>query len=135
MFLDKWTLLGAYQNELINHHPVYHPFCESDCIGSPKVCLTALSGCLRNKCFRVDSNFFHSFFWLQFEPVITPHNISLVHHILVYACGDASVLPSGIDDCYGANPDFALCSQVLVGWAVGGEVSLQGTFPSPFFLL
>ncbi|KAM6144563.1 putative DBH-like monooxygenase protein 2 [Phoenicopterus ruber ruber] len=57
----------------------------------------------------------------KFEPVITPHNITLVHHILVYACGNASVLPSGIDDCYGADPDFALCSQVLVGWAVGGE--------------
>ncbi|CAM9956596.1 unnamed protein product [Bubo scandiacus] len=57
----------------------------------------------------------------KFEPVITPHNITLVHHILVYACGNASVLPNGIDDCYGANPDFALCSQVLVGWAVGGE--------------
>uniref|UniRef100_A0A8C3JZ03 DOMON domain-containing protein n=1 Tax=Calidris pygmaea TaxID=425635 RepID=A0A8C3JZ03_9CHAR len=57
----------------------------------------------------------------KFEPVITPHNISLVHHILVYACGNASVLPTGVDDCYGANPDFALCSQVLVGWAVGGE--------------
>ncbi|XP_049677799.1 putative DBH-like monooxygenase protein 2 [Accipiter gentilis] len=57
----------------------------------------------------------------KFEPVITPHNITLVHHILVYACGNASVLPSGVDDCYGANPDFALCSQVLVGWAVGGE--------------
>ncbi|XP_012948539.2 putative DBH-like monooxygenase protein 2 isoform X1 [Anas acuta] len=57
----------------------------------------------------------------KFEPVITPHNITLVHHILVYACGNASVLPSGIDDCYGANPDFALCSQVVVGWAVGGE--------------
>ncbi|XP_074009979.1 putative DBH-like monooxygenase protein 2 [Numenius arquata] len=57
----------------------------------------------------------------KFEPVITPHNISLVHHILVYACGNASVLPTGIDNCYGANPDFSLCSQVLVGWAVGGE--------------
>lgn len=78
--------------------------------------------------------FFDSFSWLQFEPVITPHNITLVHHILVYACGNASVLPSGVDDCYGANPDFALCSQVLVGWAVGGEVSLQGPFPSPLLV-
>uniref|UniRef100_A0A8C6ZMR5 Putative DBH-like monooxygenase protein 2 n=1 Tax=Nothoprocta perdicaria TaxID=30464 RepID=A0A8C6ZMR5_NOTPE len=57
----------------------------------------------------------------KFEPVLTPHNTTLVHHILVYACGSDSVLPSGIDDCYGADPDFALCSQVLVGWAVGGE--------------
>ncbi|KAM9245548.1 LOW QUALITY PROTEIN: DBH-like monooxygenase protein 2 [Leptosomus discolor] len=55
----------------------------------------------------------------KFEPVITPHNITLVHHVLVHACGNASTLPCGIDGCYGANPDFALCSQVLVGWAVG----------------
>ncbi|KAK2546537.1 putative DBH-like monooxygenase protein 2, partial [Columba livia] len=64
---------------------------------------------------------FTFFFWLQFEPVITPHNITLVHPIFVYACGNTSVLPSGAGDCYGANPDFSLCSQVLVGWAVGGE--------------
>ncbi|PKK30200.1 putative DBH-like monooxygenase protein 2 [Columba livia] len=56
-----------------------------------------------------------------FEPVITPHNITLVHPILVYSCGNTSVLPSGAGDCYGASPDFSLCSQVLVGWAVGGE--------------
>ncbi|XP_009574381.1 PREDICTED: putative DBH-like monooxygenase protein 2 [Fulmarus glacialis] len=57
----------------------------------------------------------------KFDPVITPHNITLVHHILIYGCGNASVLPSGIDDCYGANPDFSLCSQVLMGWAIGGQ--------------
>uniref|UniRef100_A0A8D0GG03 DOMON domain-containing protein n=1 Tax=Sphenodon punctatus TaxID=8508 RepID=A0A8D0GG03_SPHPU len=56
----------------------------------------------------------------KFGPIITPRNISLVHHILVYACGNHSVLPSGVSDCYGADPDFALCSQVLVGWAIGG---------------
>lgn len=78
---------------------------------------------------------FTFFFWLQFEPVITPHNITLVHPILVYACGNTSVLPSGAGDCYGANPDFSLCSQVLVGWAVGGEVSLQVPFPAPFLVM
>ncbi|KAK2539678.1 hypothetical protein Q9233_001718, partial [Columba guinea] len=57
----------------------------------------------------------------KFEPVITPHNITLVHPIPVYACGNTSVLPSGTGDCYGANPDFSLCFQVHVGWAVGGE--------------
>nr|XP_060615712.1 putative DBH-like monooxygenase protein 2 [Anolis sagrei ordinatus] len=56
----------------------------------------------------------------KFEPRITPWNETLVHHILVYACGNASVLPTGVGDCYGADPDFALCSQVVVGWAVGG---------------
>ncbi|XP_062984506.1 putative DBH-like monooxygenase protein 2 [Elgaria multicarinata webbii] len=56
----------------------------------------------------------------KFEPVITPRNETMVHHILVYACGNASVLPHGVSDCYGGDPDFALCSQILVGWAVGG---------------
>lgn len=51
------------------------------------------------------------------------HNETIVHHILVYACGNASVLPKGISDCYGADPAFSLCSQVIVGWAVGGTVS------------
>ncbi|XP_048358837.1 putative DBH-like monooxygenase protein 2 [Sphaerodactylus townsendi] len=56
----------------------------------------------------------------KFEAVITPRNETIVHHILVYACGNASVLPTGVSDCYGGDPAFALCSQVLVGWAVGG---------------
>lgn len=47
----------------------------------------------------------------------------MVHHILVYACGNASALPTGVSDCYGADPAFSLCSQVVVGWAVGGTVS------------
>ncbi|MBZ3887721.1 DBH-like monooxygenase protein 2 [Sciurus carolinensis] len=56
----------------------------------------------------------------KFEPKLLEHNETLVHHILVYACGNASVLPTGISDCYGADPDFSLCTQVIVGWAVGG---------------
>ncbi|XP_060092503.1 putative DBH-like monooxygenase protein 2 [Heteronotia binoei] len=56
----------------------------------------------------------------KFEAIITPRNETMVHHILVYACSNASVLPHGVSDCYGADPDFALCSQILVGWAVGG---------------
>ncbi|XP_022365789.1 putative DBH-like monooxygenase protein 2 [Enhydra lutris kenyoni] len=56
----------------------------------------------------------------KFEPKLLVHNETMVHHILVYACGNASVLPTGISDCYGADPAFSLCSQVIVGWAVGG---------------
>ncbi|CAI5796779.1 DBH-like monooxygenase 2 [Podarcis lilfordi] len=56
----------------------------------------------------------------KFEAMITPRNETMVHHILVYACGNGSVLPTGVSDCYGADPDFALCSQIVVGWAVGG---------------
>ncbi|XP_049750555.1 putative DBH-like monooxygenase protein 2 [Elephas maximus indicus] len=56
----------------------------------------------------------------KFEPKLAHHNETMVHHILVYACGNASALPTGISDCYGADPAFSLCSQVVVGWAVGG---------------
>ncbi|KAM6474050.1 putative DBH-like monooxygenase protein 2 [Liasis olivaceus] len=56
----------------------------------------------------------------KFEPIITPQNETLVHHILIYACGNGSVLPSGVSDCYGADPDFSLCSEIIAGWAVGG---------------
>ncbi|XP_036994508.2 putative DBH-like monooxygenase protein 2 [Artibeus jamaicensis] len=56
----------------------------------------------------------------KFEPKLMEHNQTMVHHILLYACGNASALPTGISDCYGADPAFSLCSQVVVGWAVGG---------------
>ncbi|XP_020033575.1 putative DBH-like monooxygenase protein 2 [Castor canadensis] len=56
----------------------------------------------------------------KFEPKLVDHNETMVHHILVYACGNASVLPTGISECYGFDPAFSLCSQVIVGWAVGG---------------
>nr|XP_004661136.2 putative DBH-like monooxygenase protein 2 [Jaculus jaculus] len=56
----------------------------------------------------------------KFEPKLLEHNETMVHHILVYACGNASVLPTGIGECYGFDPAFSLCSQVIVGWAVGG---------------
>ncbi|XP_010606010.1 putative DBH-like monooxygenase protein 2 [Fukomys damarensis] len=56
----------------------------------------------------------------KFEPKLIDHNESMVHHILVYACGNASTLPTGINECYGFDPAFSLCSQIIVGWAVGG---------------
>ncbi|XP_077202561.1 putative DBH-like monooxygenase protein 2 [Paroedura picta] len=56
----------------------------------------------------------------KFDVLITPRNITLVHHILVYACGNSSVLPTGVSDCYGGDPAFSLCSQIVAGWAVGG---------------
>eukprot|EP00069_Balaena_mysticetus_P011320 bmy_21251T0 len=56
----------------------------------------------------------------KFEPKLVQHKETMVHHIVVCACGKASALPKGISDCYGADPAFSLCSQVIVGWAVGG---------------
>ncbi|XP_012877099.1 PREDICTED: putative DBH-like monooxygenase protein 2 [Dipodomys ordii] len=56
----------------------------------------------------------------KFEPKLLAHNETMVHHILVYACGNASTLPTGIDECYGFDAAFSLCSQVIMGWAVGG---------------
>lgn len=62
-------------------------------------------------------------FSVQFEPMLVERNETMVHHILVYACGNASVLPTGIGECYGSDPAFSLCSHVIAGWAVGGLVS------------
>lgn len=62
-------------------------------------------------------------FSVQFEPLLVERNETMVHHILVYACGNASVLPMGIGECYGSDPAFSLCSHVIAGWAVGGLVS------------
>ncbi|XP_005365928.1 DBH-like monooxygenase protein 2 [Microtus ochrogaster] len=56
----------------------------------------------------------------KFEPLLVERNETMVHHILVYACGNASVLPTGIGECYGSDPAFSLCSHVIAGWAVGG---------------
>ncbi|CAO2603308.1 DBH-like monooxygenase protein 2 [Lemmus lemmus] len=56
----------------------------------------------------------------KYEPLLVERNETMVHHILVYACGNASVLPTGISECYGADPAFSLCSHVIAGWAVGG---------------
>ncbi|XP_028637873.1 DBH-like monooxygenase protein 2 [Grammomys surdaster] len=56
----------------------------------------------------------------KFEPILVERNETMVHHILVYACGNSSVLPTGIGECYGSDPSFSLCSHVVAGWAVGG---------------
>ncbi|XP_021501944.1 DBH-like monooxygenase protein 2 [Meriones unguiculatus] len=56
----------------------------------------------------------------KFEPLLVERNETMVHHILVYACSNASVLPTGIGECYGSDPAFSLCSHVIAGWAVGG---------------
>lgn len=65
----------------------------------------------------------HPPFSVQFEPLLVERNETMVHHILVYACGNASVLPMGIGECYGSDSAFSLCSHVIAGWAVGGLVS------------
>ncbi|EDL13566.1 DBH-like monooxygenase protein 2 precursor [Mus musculus] len=56
----------------------------------------------------------------KFEPILVERNETMVHHVLVYACGNSSVLPTGIGECYGSDPAFSLCSHVIAGWAVGG---------------
>ncbi|KAM7120515.1 putative DBH-like monooxygenase protein 2 isoform 2-T2 [Molossus nigricans] len=66
----------------------------------------------------------------KFEPKLEYHNETMVHHILVYACGNASALPTGISDCYGADPAFHLCSQSYqfpddVGISIGTPLDPQ----------
>ncbi|XP_067662273.1 DBH-like monooxygenase protein 1 homolog isoform X2 [Haliotis asinina] len=60
----------------------------------------------------------------MFEPIITPGNENIVHHMTVYTC------PTELDDkynnhdyhCYHINDDTLLsCRAVFLAWAVGGE--------------
>ncbi|XP_078511752.1 putative DBH-like monooxygenase protein 2 [Lissotriton helveticus] len=62
----------------------------------------------------------------KFDSIIQDGNEDLVHHILVYACSNSTnvtIAPGICND----NPDFYSCSEVIVGWAVGGKAF---TFPN-----
>ncbi|XP_069098968.1 putative DBH-like monooxygenase protein 2 isoform X2 [Pleurodeles waltl] len=62
----------------------------------------------------------------KFDSIIQDGNEDVVHHILVYACPNSTnvtIAPATCND----NPDFYACSEVIVGWAVGGKAF---TFPS-----
>ncbi|XP_029437160.1 putative DBH-like monooxygenase protein 2 [Rhinatrema bivittatum] len=56
-----------------------------------------------------------------YDPRIDPNSAGLVHHILVYACANNTNVTSEVGDCYGSDPTFSQCSQVIFGWAVGGS--------------
>jgi len=61
---------------------------------------------------------------IKYEPVITPGNERLVHHIIIASC-QGKVDPSfdGKEfDCYTEKPpELLMCFSVVVAWAIGGE--------------
>ncbi|XP_071096981.1 uncharacterized protein [Haliotis cracherodii] len=83
---------------------------------------------------------------IMYEPVITPGNADIVHHMVLYTC------PSKLDDkydlmdyrCYTErDPLLRACTAVFLAWAVGGEPFYLpddaglplGTKEDPSFLL
>ncbi|MEE6487057.1 hypothetical protein FKM82_014778 [Ascaphus truei] len=58
---------------------------------------------------------------LMYEPLIDPKSTEIVHHILIYACPNSTIIPSEIGDCYSGDNRFSQCMDVMFGWAVGGE--------------
>lgn len=63
------------------------------------------------------------FYLIQYEPIVDPDTVGIVHHILIYICGNNTIPTSDIGDCYGNDARFSQCMSATLGWAVGGEVS------------
>ncbi|XP_072280436.1 putative DBH-like monooxygenase protein 2 isoform X1 [Pyxicephalus adspersus] len=59
---------------------------------------------------------------IRYEPINDPNGIGIVHHILIYGCGNNLKFSSEIGDCYGNDPRYAKCMNSMFGWAIGGEV-------------
>lgn len=68
-----------------------------------------------------------SFFFFQYEPIITPGNELNVHHILIYHCSqDINPAQDGKTfECYTYERPQALqsCYLVFIAWAIGGGVN------------
>ncbi|KAM5132146.1 putative DBH-like monooxygenase protein 2 [Mantella aurantiaca] len=58
---------------------------------------------------------------VRYEQIIDPDSVGIVHHILIYFCGNNLNFSSEVGDCYGNDPRYAKCMNAVLGWAVGGE--------------
>ncbi|KAM5132145.1 putative DBH-like monooxygenase protein 2 [Mantella aurantiaca] len=58
---------------------------------------------------------------IRYEQIIDPDSVGIVHHILIYFCGNNLNFSSEVGDCYGNDPRYAKCMNSVLGWAVGGE--------------
>ena len=68
---------------------------------------------------------------LQFSPKIAEESKPHVHHMLVYQCATISLLTDELQDwsgeCHSAPSTVESCrgTNILAGWAIGGEVNLN----------
>ena len=64
---------------------------------------------------------------LQFSPTITDNSFNFVHHMLIFLCtlDEADVDTQGVcfTDAVGDSVNQCTASQLIAGWAVGGEVN------------
>ncbi|XP_069837867.1 DBH-like monooxygenase protein 2 [Dendropsophus ebraccatus] len=58
---------------------------------------------------------------IRYEPIEDPDTIGIVHHILIYVCGNNTTIMSTVGDCYGSDARYSQCMSATFGWAVGGE--------------
>ena len=71
-------------------------------------------------------------FSLQYEPVITPGNELNVHHVLIYSCKDINSTYDGVQgNCYERDRPLPDCYDVVIAWAIGGEVRHSDIFKNP----
>ncbi|XP_040217656.1 putative DBH-like monooxygenase protein 2 [Rana temporaria] len=59
---------------------------------------------------------------VRYELIVDPDSVGIVHHILIYGCGNNLEFSSEIGACYGSDTRYSKCMNSLFGWAVGGEV-------------
>ncbi|XP_068114999.1 putative DBH-like monooxygenase protein 2 [Hyperolius riggenbachi] len=58
---------------------------------------------------------------IRYEPINDPDSDEIVHHILIYGCGNSIDFSPEVGDCYGSDPRYAKCMNSMFGWAIGGE--------------
>jgi hypothetical protein len=66
----------------------------------------------------------------QFEPIITPGNERLIHHLVIQRCkGDFPNLNHAQGECFLSWPKgWPVCSEIFIAWATGGGVGFTNTF-------
>ena len=59
----------------------------------------------------------------QYEPVITPGNELNFHHVILYRCQGINSSYDGVaGNCYERDRPLPQCQDIIVAWAIGGEV-------------
>ncbi|XP_075698811.1 putative DBH-like monooxygenase protein 2 [Rhinoderma darwinii] len=58
---------------------------------------------------------------IRYEIISDPDTVGIVHHILIYICGNTTIPTSDVGPCYGSDSRYSQCMTATFGWAVGGE--------------
>ena len=70
-----------------------------------------------------DANLFKDISCFQYEPVITPGNENMIHHLILYRCKGINTSMDGVQgNCYARDRPLPSCFNMVVAWVVGGKV-------------